>query len=102
MDKLLFENPSFNIGLNLTVRRGIKWAIQKRVMLANLHGQEIGEENIETRVLRFCDLTDADLVLEHDGNCRTVDGLFSVMKQIYPNFDRRELVTLVYFSYGHA
>jgi len=99
MSKLLFQNPEFHTGLNVSVRRGTKWNIenQKGVTLADLQGNEYGSVNIETRVLRFCDLTNSDLACEHDPVCRTVAGLLSVMEQIYPTFDEREMVTLVYF-----
>ena len=102
MPKFYFQNPSFNQGLNVSVRRGVKWntEAQKGVMLVDTANpdKEIGTVDIETRVFRFCDLIDADIAAEHDANCRTVAGLLEVMKKIYPSFDSRELVTLVYFQ----
>lgn len=97
--KLLFQNPEFHKGLNISVRRGIKWSLEKTVTLADLSGNEYGEVKIDTLVFRFCDLTDADVEREHDIDCQTIAGLLRVMKGIYPTFDPRELVTIITFQY---
>jgi hypothetical protein len=100
MTKLYFENAEFHAGVNLTVRRGVKWSLEKRATLAKLDGTECGDVDfVDTRVFRFCDLKDDDVSMEHDKDCQTCSGLLAVMKQLYPAFDERELVTLVFFAY---
>jgi hypothetical protein len=44
------------------------------------------------------DLRDEDLVNEHDPECRTLRGLLKAMIRDYPDFDVREIVTLVYWT----
>ena len=51
------------------------------------------------KAMRFCDLTDRDLELEHDPECRTVNGLRKKMKEFYTDFDTREIVTLFFFTF---
>jgi len=92
-NELLFNNPVFNKGLNLTVRRGIKWSLQ-----SGAHIENVGSVLINTQVMRFSDLTDRDLKFEHDPACRTVTGLYQVLQDTYPGFDPREIVTLVSFE----
>lgn len=97
LPKLLFQNPNFHSGVNLSVRRGVKWSLEKLAIVADLQGNKIAEVELETRVVRFCDLKDSDVSGEHDPECRTYAGLLKAMKDIYPGFDEREIVTLVYF-----
>ena len=108
MTVLYFLNPVFVGGENITVRRGTKWdnAPKKEVYIVDTKDplKEDGETkvlhvvDISTRVFRFSDLRDSDLISEHDPKCRTVEGLLSVMKRTYPGFDERELVTIVSFN----
>ena len=101
MANLYFKNPTFLDGLNISVRRGVKWDTleKKSVELVDTDKPNfsISTVNITTKVMRFCDLVDADLKYEHDESCRTVSGLLSVMQEIYPGFDEREIVTIIYF-----
>jgi len=85
--KLEFKHKVFNDGLNLTVRRGMKWSVLK-------------PDNVDvflTKVMRFCDLKDYDLYYEHDVKCRTYEGLLDTMRNTYEWFLEKEIVTLVYF-----
>jgi len=118
-DLLFKDNLTFhNDRMNLTVRRGVKWSFCSIGDIVNVSDAdnrfEITEDGkhrditkpiilfqaaiVGTKVVRFCDLLDNDLENEHAPNCRTVDGLFDVLSKIYPLFDRREIVTLVYFD----
>jgi len=96
MEVLKFKNPVLKRGNNLTVRRGIRWGVERKAFIDKGNGLLMCE--ITTVVMRFADLTNADLINEHDEKCRNVDGLFEVMCQLYPNFDAREMVTLVSFE----
>jgi hypothetical protein len=90
MKELPFNSPKHHIGFNLTVRRGVEWSLEDYVEIAGL-----GEKEIWSIVMRFKDLTDEDLELEHDLNCRTYAGLLKKMACYYLDFDEREIVTLV-------
>jgi hypothetical protein len=50
------------------------------------------------RVLPFDALTTKDLALEHDPECRSLTGLYAVMRKVYPDFEWTEVVTLVYYE----
>jgi len=96
MKELKFRDPVFIAGRNLTVRRGVKWDSEREAKIDR--GIDLFTFQITTVVMRFADLNDTDLSDEHDEKCRTVDGLFEVMCQLYPGFDIREIVTLVSFK----
>jgi len=94
MKKLLFNVPTHKSGINLTVRKGIKWSLENE---ADVQG--LGIVPITTKVMNFDALTEADVcVLEHDPKCRNLTGLFLAMRRAYPDFDEREMVTLVYYE----
>jgi len=123
MKILGFRHPVFISApnVNLTVRRGVKWAAQKGnevEVRETTRGKVFGTATITaTRVVKFDDLTDADLHCNHDPECRTVAGLFDRMRRAYAGagshtetylFDKKEIVTLVFFEInfctqcGHA
>lgn len=91
---LEFSNPVFNDSLNLTVRRGIKWASIDGLIWVGEKAAKIKN----TKVFRFSDITDKDLELEHDPSCRSLDGLTIEMQRVYKDFNVNEIVTLVFFE----
>ena len=93
MKELLFTNPVFHSGTNLTVRHGRKWHLEPRALILG----KVYE--LETKLKIFFEITDADLEQEHDPACRTVDGLFKVLSEVYPGFSRNAEVTFVTFNY---
>lgn len=107
MTTLFFGNPVFKQGMNITCRRGAKWDTlpKDHVYVVDVHDplKEDGSTKvlhvveIETRVFKFSDLTDEDLVNEHDPSCRTYSGLLEEMEKVYDGFDPREMVTLCSF-----
>ena len=105
MNTIFFKNPVFKKnGLNLTVRKGLKWSLcllsGEKIML-NETGSELcicSAKILNVKAMSFHDLKDSDLIYEHDPKCRSVKGLTKVMKDVYNNFDERELITLVYFE----
>lgn len=116
METLKFKNPVFKAGRNVTCRRGTRWDTlpKENVYIIDTEDPitDDGETkvlhvvDIETLVLRFEDLRDIDLIDEHDPACRSVDGLLDTMKKVYfernmPEFDSREIVTLVSFNLDH-
>lgn len=102
MAKLLFTNPHFIAGENISVRRGVKWDVgeKKSIQIADAQNPDavLFTSDIETMVIPFSELRDVDVKKEHDPNCRTVRGLLSVMQEVYPTFTDREIVTLVRFT----
>lgn len=102
--KLLFTNPTFKEGVNLTTRKGIKWAVvwDKFVPVAETGKEDIilgTAKIIETKVISFDDITDDMLENEHDPNCRNYWDLYHEMVKVYPTFHEYEVVTLVYFEF---
>jgi hypothetical protein len=112
MKILEFNNLLFKEGHNVTVRRGVKWAIAEegefgfpiadanQPYTANGLDRIIGfAENPTVKVKRFCDIKDWEIEDEHDGACRTLDGLRRTMQQTYCDFSSTEIVTLIGFDY---
>lgn len=90
---LLFQNPVFEPGINITVRNGRKWQIIR--VGETLHLTETGEIGpITTAFVAGVipinwDLTEdrhileAWCYLEHDPKCRTIMGLTDELTRIY-------------------
>lgn len=102
--KLLFTNPTFKEGINLTTRKGIKWAVvwDKFIPVAETGKEDIElgiAKIIETKVIPFASIPNEFLENEHDPSCRDWQGLFEEMKRVYPSFYEWEVVTLVYFEF---
>ena len=45
------------------------------------------------------EIENEDIEKEHDPNCRNIDALYETMLKFYPDFDAREIVTLVAFRF---
>jgi len=92
-----FNNPIFHDGINCTVRHGYKWADLKI-------GEEILLNGVKKAVVkkllicRFNELKKMDISCEHDPKCRTIDGLFNIISEVYPNFSNNSVVTVIYFK----
>jgi hypothetical protein len=107
--KLMFNNPRFERGLNVTVRLGSKWNAYYygnrsvdtfKVELATSEGETIGHGKIEYVELRyFTDIPPTILELEHDPACRNLRGLYDELKKAYgETFTVRSTVSVVYFT----
>ena len=92
---LKFKNHVFKEGINITVRRGVKWANESKAQIEAEENQVTRPVPIRTYVMRFKDLNEIMIANEHDPKCRKVDGLLEVMKNVYPGFDPKEIVTIV-------
>lgn len=97
-----FSNAVFHDGVNLTVRRSTKWS-NARVG----EGLRITDNGFATdkaaRVWTvytkpFSDIDVFHLQLEHDPACRTLEGLYNVMCNVYDDFDKDEECTLLFFE----
>ena len=86
----------------MTCRRGVKRALisdGEKINLYDLEGETVEvAEVVETKVMRFQDVEQEDLTLNHDPACRDFDGLLMEMQDCYNDFDLYEIVTLVYFK----
>lgn len=100
--KLYFANPFFNDGVNVTVRRGVKWSLATgEVPIVDVDsGAEVGTAKITgCKVKRLCDITASDVENEHDPACRCWIGLLAEMRKLYGcDFDENEIVTILEFT----
>ncbi len=100
MRVLEFANPIFHEGMNLTVRKGIKWRNSDGiVLLADTEGQEVGMARVHVTITKkFSAVCDDELKYEHDPFCRTKLGLMEVLAKMYGEITRWDEVTLVFFE----
>ena len=101
--EILFVNPVFHEGLNITVRAGDKW------MKVDVGDELICKETDTDEVLRratiigkaylpFELIPETWLRFEHDPDCMDYSGLFWVMRELYPNFTADSPVTVLIFK----
>jgi len=120
MRKLLFKNCVHNTepveipndkprAVNLTVRRGLKWAdlevgdiveIRKTGAEEPPIGAEVRAKIFDVKVMVFHDLKNYPKMLHlgHDPACRYFPGLLDVMRETYDGFLLHEIVTLVFYE----
>lgn len=109
--ELRFINPIVHKGLNLTVRRGIKWAKKAETgQMVGITGAMWEKDGylvdypggvaiIREMYLKRCiDITEHELQHHHDPKCKNMGGLIGAMKHAYSTFDKTEIVTLVFFE----
>jgi hypothetical protein len=104
--KLYFDRPSFHEGVNLSIRRGVKWAtkIHEHVLAYDskdeLHGGEpiFYCEIVDQKVMKFVDIPKDDFKIIHDKDNQSYEKMLEEMKRIYGDFSEHEIVTLLYFK----
>lgn len=105
--KLYFDKPEFHSGINLSIRRGVKWAakIMEHVLaydakdeFSNSSRPIFNCEVVEQKVLKYEDIPREDFKLMHDSSCQSYDSMLEEMKKIYGDFSDKEIVTLLYFK----
>jgi len=95
-----FQNPIFRKGLMQTTRKGTEWArgTNGHVRICNGKNKFIGGIWIVySHSLKFKDVMDEEIQMNHDPECQTREGLFNAMKTFYPDFSEDDVVSLVYF-----
>ena len=105
MRVMKFANPVFESGINLTVRKGDKWAdLQSRQVVTltnedkdNVLGFAMILDVVHLNSFREIIKHEALLGFGHDSRCRDFMGLLCVMKEMYPDFTPDDSVTLVFF-----
>ena len=104
--KLIFQNPVFHDGLNVTIRKGDAWAnsldTEPFVYESGTKDERdyIGEARI-VGVLK-CPLFQVPaqvLKLEHDPACRTKKGILAELQRIYGKISETSEVTVLFFYY---
>ncbi len=100
---LEFLNNVHREGQNVTVRNGDKWYKQVRpgdiVNIAETGKPPTAQARIwGVLSCRFWDIPGVDLLLEHDPACRTSDGLYACMRQVYPGFVGSNYVTVLHYE----
>jgi len=102
MRRMAFSNPVFREKglLNCTVRRGDHWGSVKIGDEVSMIGKGVDRIAVVKKKLIcvFEDLKKIDISCAHDKKCREKDGLFEVMKALYPDFAPSSIVTVVYFE----
>lgn len=105
MEQLLFGNPEFKEGVNVTVRRGDKWYEKfedglREVELATPNGNRVGSGKLVGAIwTEFPFIPQEVLDMEHASNCRTLEDLYiNGMVPAYPDFEFCEDVTVLFFT----
>lgn len=91
MRRMAFMRPVFHPGLNFTVRLGEEWADLKVGEIIELDGP-CWCLGFVTHVIK-CHLGEIPEFVrekEHDPDCRTLDGLIAVLREVYPELRERE------------
>ena len=104
-NELLFINPKLRSGYNVTVRKGTKWygcdddnvKIYKTGDLYRTNIIAIGRI-IRTSIKRFDEITEKDLIWEHDSDCTTIEGLTKAMERAYAVILPGDIITIVEFN----
>jgi hypothetical protein len=100
---LEFINPVYHQGLNVTVRRGIKWYDKAKIgdkVWINQTGNNCPEIDgiiVGLKYEQFLYLRKDELAFEHDPDCKDISGLRKAMIRAYPDFTDDEDVTVLSF-----
>lgn len=101
MKKLLFSNPVFHDGINVTCRNGYKWAdsLGEIVKVAETGNEEEWHYGLILGVLtcKLNKIPETVLAMEHDPSCRTSEGLIAEMKRVYGDDLPEDAPTTVLF-----
>ena len=98
---LLFSNPVFHNGINVTCRNGYKWAgeMGSIVNVRDTDGTtDYGLAHV-LGVMTVCldRVPESVLALEHDPSCRTREGIIAEMKEVYGDDLKDDAPTTVLF-----
>lgn len=103
--ELLFINPELRPGYNVTVRKGPKWYGRDNSDIYIFKTGDLYRKNliakgkiIRTSVKRFKEITEQDLIWEHDSDCMTIEGLTKAMERAYARIHPDDIITIVEFN----
>jgi len=100
--ELLFGTYAFRKGINVTVRRGLKWFGASGVYKAKPTDERIKDSTdiiiLGTDIYKCSEMPAITLRWEHDPKCCCFDGLVDAMREAYgDDFNIFEYVTVIYF-----
>lgn len=107
LKQLLFSNPVFHDGINVTVRRGYKWADAMGevvdVMNTDGTGEPIMAQILGVLTTKLNTIPESILQHEHDPKCRTLYGIAKEMRNVYgDDVKDDEAVTVLFFEFGKS
>jgi hypothetical protein len=107
LKQLLFSNPVFHDGINVTVRKGYKWADAMGevvdVMNTDGTGEPIMAHVLGVLTTQLDKIPESILMHEHDPECRTLRGITKVMREVYGDEVKDdEPVTVLFFEFGEG
>ena len=105
LKQLLFSNPVFHDGINVTVRKGYKWADAMGeivdVMNTDGTGEPIMAQVLGVLMTKLNTIPESILQHEHDPSCRTLSGITKEMRNVYgDDVKDDEPVTVLFFEFG--
>ena len=96
---LMFSNPVFHKGINVTCRNGYKWsdAMGELVNIEDSDGETYyGKAHIlGVLVCKLNKIPEGILAMEHDPSCRTQEGIITEMKRVYGDDLKEDAPTTV-------
>lgn len=95
---LRFMTPPEKPGRYTTVRRGEVHPLPVFGILGLAHEFVAKARLIRARTMKFSDVTERDVLCEHDSFCRGLNGLRAVLERYYPGFTSSEMVTVIDFE----
>lgn len=107
LKQLLFSNPVFHDGINVTVRRGYKWAdaMGEVVDVVNTDGtgKPIMAQILGVLTTKLNTIPESILQHEHDPTCRTLHGIAKEMRNVYgDDVKDDEPVTVLFLEFGKS
>lgn len=112
LKQLLFSNPVFHDGINVTVRRGYKWADAMGEIVNVMDTDNVGltaggapamAQVLGVLVTKLNTIPESILVHEHDPTCRTLHGIAKEMRNVYgDDVKDDEPVTVLFFEFGKS
>jgi hypothetical protein len=98
---LLFSNPVFHGGVNVTCRNGYKWADALHEIVKVADTDNVSEWQyahiLGVMTMKLDKIPETILSLEHDPECRTTDGIITEMKRVYGDELKDDAPTTVLF-----
>jgi len=99
-NSLKFQTLKFRESINTTIRKGHKCLdLSKDLDILDASGNYIGDgQLIKVEYKPLCELDDMDILMEHDPLLRNYPALVKAMKSFYPDFEQKDLVSVIYFT----
>lgn len=106
LKQLLFQNPVFHDGINVTVRNGYKWADTLGEIVEVVDTEQTQEPEqahvLGVLTMKLNTIPESILELAHDPKCRDLKGIMIEMKRIYGDIANDAPVTVLFFELGEG